>query len=258
MTTAKALTVAQPTEVTFQQIERMAQAAAKSGLFGVKDVDQAMALMMIAQAEGMHPALAARDYHIINGKPALKSDTMLARFQQAGGRVDWKEYTDAKVVGVFSHPQAGSVTVDWTIERAITAGLMRNPTWKNYPRAMLRARVISEGVRTCYPGVAVGTYTVEEMQDIEPTNVTPQTHAQKVDEVVQTAANIGSALTAAELDEYRAHIQSASSQEDLSRVFAAAWVHAKQARDKFAADDLKQAYDARKQELTPIASEVQS
>jgi hypothetical protein len=33
---------------------------------------------------------------------------------------------------------------------------------------MLRARCISEGVRTVYPGIAVGVYTVEEVQDMQP------------------------------------------------------------------------------------------
>ena len=38
--------------------------------------------------------------------------------------------------------------------------------WKNYPRAMLRARVVSEGIRTVFPGVVLGVYTPEEVQDI--------------------------------------------------------------------------------------------
>ena len=59
--------------ITVSEVERMANAVAKSGLFGVKNVEQAMALMLIAQAEGMHPAIAARDFHVIQGRPALKS-----------------------------------------------------------------------------------------------------------------------------------------------------------------------------------------
>ena len=75
--------------VPVDQIERMALAVAKSGLFGVKTPDQAMALMLVAQAEGMHPAIAARDYHVINGRPTLRADAMLARIQAAGGKVEW-------------------------------------------------------------------------------------------------------------------------------------------------------------------------
>jgi hypothetical protein len=61
----------------------------------------------------------------------------------------------------------GSIEVDWTIQQAKTAGLTGKDVWKQYPRAMLRARVISEGIRTVYPGVAVGVYTPEEIADAD-------------------------------------------------------------------------------------------
>jgi hypothetical protein len=159
--------------VPVDQVERMALAVAKSGLFGVKTPDQAMALMLIAQAEGLHPAIAARDYHIINNRPTLKADAMLARFHTAGGTVRWGEYTEKRVVGTFSHPQGGSVEIEWTLDMAMAAGLTKNPTWKSYPRQMLRARCISEGIRTVFPGVVVGTYTPEEAEDMDPQTAQP-------------------------------------------------------------------------------------
>lgn len=160
--------------VPYSDIERMAVAVAKSQLFGMKTPEQAIALMLVAQSENLHPARAAMEYHVINGRPALKADAMLARFQSAGGKVEWKDYTDEKVSGVFSHPQGGSVTIDWTIDRAKQAGVYgKNPTWKSYPRAMLRSRCISEGIRTVYPGVSVGIYTPEEVQDFAEKDVTP-------------------------------------------------------------------------------------
>lgn len=154
--------------VPLSDMQTMAKSVAESNLFGIKTPQQAMALMLIAQAEGTHPALAARDFHIIQGRPAIKADAMLARFQTAGGVVEWVEYTDAKVSGRFSHAQSSPkpVLIEWTFEQARKIGLTGKDNWKNYPRAMLRARVISEGVRTCYPGIAVGTYTVEEVQDM--------------------------------------------------------------------------------------------
>lgn len=169
--------------VPVDQIERMAVSVARSGLFGVKTPDQAMALMLIAQAEGLHPAIAARDYHVINGRPALRADAMLARFQAAGGKVEWGEYTDTKVVGKFSHPSGGSVEIAWTTKMAESAGLTRNPTWKSYPRQMLRSRCISEGIRTVFPGVVVGTYTPEEVGDMEPREPVRMRDMGTVDEV---------------------------------------------------------------------------
>jgi len=153
--------------VPVADIEKMATAVAKSGLFGVKTPEQAMALMLIAQAEGYHPAMAARDYHIIQGRPTLKADAMLARFQSSGGKVEWTQYTDKVVEAIMSHPQGGSITLSWTLEQAKSIGLVKGGSgWEKYPRAMLRARVISEGIRTVYPGCIAGTYTPEEVMDM--------------------------------------------------------------------------------------------
>ena len=164
--------------VSFSEMDQMAGAIAASGLFGMKDKNSVLALMAVAQAEGLHPATAARDFHIIQGRPALKADAMLARFQQAGGKVDWKEYTDDKVTGVFSHPNGGELAVTWTIEQAKNIGLVKPGSgWQRFPRAMLRSRCISEGIRSVFPGSVTGFYSPEEVQDFEP----PPKHLGKVE-----------------------------------------------------------------------------
>lgn len=165
----------QATMIPYADMERMADCIAKSGLFGVKTPVQALALMLLAQSEGMHPVTAARDYHIIQGRPALKADTMLARFQAAGGTVRWDTYTDKSVSATFSHPHGGSVKIEWTIDQAKAAKLTGKDVWQQYPRAMLRARVISEGIRTVYPGVLAGMYTPEEVRDMSDIQGTAET-----------------------------------------------------------------------------------
>lgn len=153
----------------------MAEAFAKSKLFGVKNPEEAMALMLIAQAENLHPAAAIRDYHIIQGKPALKADAMLARFQSAGGSVKWKELSDKIVKAEFSHPSGGTAEISWTMEDAKRAGFASKDNWQKFPRQMLRARVVSEGIRTVFPGVVVGAYTPEEVQDFDDKPTVQQT-----------------------------------------------------------------------------------
>lgn len=157
--------------MSFEHKRLLAASIVKSGMFGLKDEAQAFTLMALAEAEGLHPAKAVQEFHVIQGRPALKADAMLARFQRAGGSVQWTCYTDEKAEGTFSHPQGGSITIDWTIERAKKIGLAGKDNWKHYPRAMLRARCISEGVRTLYPGAASGVYTVEEIEDMPPLQV---------------------------------------------------------------------------------------
>ena len=150
--------------VPLNDIKEMAEVAAKSKMFGFKSPDEAMAIMLLCQAENLHPAIAMRDFHVIQGRPALKADAMLARFQQAGGSVKWEEYTDERVTGNFSHPNGGSVSVTRTFEMAKKIGLTGKDNWRNYARAMLRARCVSEGVRTVYPGCVTGLYTPEEVE----------------------------------------------------------------------------------------------
>lgn len=150
----------------------IAQMIAQSGLFGAKTEAEAFALMLLADAEGLHPAIAARDYHIIEGKPSMRADAMLARFQSAGGRVRWVKLSDTEVTAVFSHEAGGEAEITWTMTMAskiTTKGkpLTQKDNWRNYPRQMLKARVISEGVRTVFPGIAAGIYTPEEVQDFD-------------------------------------------------------------------------------------------
>lgn len=146
-------------------MERMAKAFAASKLFGVQNLDQALALMLVAQAEGRHPASAAQDYNIIQGRPAKKADAMLRDFLSAGGKVEWHTLTDEAADATFSHPSGGSARIDWTLKRATAAGIA-NPMWKKYPRQMLRSRTVSEGVRTVCPGATSGMYVPEEVHDI--------------------------------------------------------------------------------------------
>jgi hypothetical protein len=150
--------------VPLDDVQRMGKAIAESGLFGIKTPAQAIALMLVAQAEGRHPASAAQDYHIISGRPSLKADAMLGRFLACRGRVEWHELTDAIADATFHHESGGSVRLTWDMARAKAAGLLGNPTWKKYPRAMLRARLVSEGVRTVFPAVLGGMYTPEEVK----------------------------------------------------------------------------------------------
>lgn len=152
---------------SIQDIESMAKAAVKSGLFGVKNQDQAVALMLLAQSEQMHPFSICTQFDIIQGRPALKSQAALARFQAAGGKIQWIERTDIKASAKFHHPSGGELIVEWTLEMAKAAGLTGKQTWVQYPRQLLSARVLAEGVRSVLPGCLNGIYLAEEVQDFD-------------------------------------------------------------------------------------------
>lgn len=149
-----------------KDMQTMAEAVARSGLFGMKSADQALALMLVAQSENQHPATITQDYDIIQGKACRKTHSVMARFQQMGGKVEWHQLTDTIADATFSHPAGGSLRIEWTIDQARKANLTGKDNWKNYPRAMLRARVIAEGVRAVYPAAIGGMMIAEEAADV--------------------------------------------------------------------------------------------
>jgi hypothetical protein len=155
-----------PVLVSVGDIEVMAKAVSQSGLFGMTQ-PQAVTLMLLAQAKGIHPISAVERYHVIQGRPAMKADAMLADFQAKGGIVDWHKHDHLSCSATFSAPNLKTpVTVTWTLDDAKKAQLLKNPMWEKYPRQMLRARVISEGIRMAMPGILAGIYTPEEVVDM--------------------------------------------------------------------------------------------
>ena len=151
---------------TMNDMERVALAIAKGGLFGSTDPNAVLTLCMLAQAEGQHPAVVFRDYHIISGKPAKKSEAMQRDFLMSGGKIEWHRLDDDCVDATFSHAAGGTVRITWDNARVQQAQLGNNPMHKKYPRQMKKARVIAEGVRTVWPSATSGLYESGEVQDI--------------------------------------------------------------------------------------------
>jgi hypothetical protein len=242
---ANELTTAQA--VPFQQIERMAAAVAKSGMFAVKTQEGALTLMLIAQAEGVMPAQAMMDYDLIQGKPCLKSAAMLARFQRNGGKVRWIRSDDEVASAEFSHPSGGTLTITWDQNRIKQAGLDSKDMHRKFPAQMRRARCISEGIRAIAPQcIPAGMYAVEEVQDMQ--DVTPAPVS-----IVAAVQATATRLTEDEVSEHLTAIKGAADIGSLTTAFSAAWKHGGEARDTAAKDLFKATYDARKAELTVTA-----
>jgi hypothetical protein len=153
-------------------LERIAAIIAKSGMGGFKTPEQATVAMLLALAEGIPLGRVIHEYHVINGRLSLRSECMLARFQKAGGTIQYIDRGPACVTVCASHPKGGSLTVSWTMTRAREAGLTANPTWQKHPTAMLSARATAEAVRAVYPACLSGIITEEEAVEI----TTPPAH----------------------------------------------------------------------------------
>lgn len=224
--------------IPFGEMESMASYIVKSRLFGAKDEAQAMSLMLLAQAEGMHPMAAIQDFDIVQGRPARKTHSILARFQAAGGSVAWEEISGARACGSFSHKQGGSLRVEWTIEQAKRVGLTGKDNWKNYPQAMLRARCIAEGVRAVYPGAIGGMLSVEEAQDV----------------IAAPPRNMGHVIEETDIGTLRNKLADSVTRAVTEQALTDAWkagvVEIRKTGDMDLYNHFKAAVAARKQELT--------
>lgn len=155
-----------------EAIKVMGSMIAESGMFGCQKHEQGMVLAMQCLAEGKAPLELAKTYHIVEGKLSMRADAMLGRFLTTGGKVKWLERTNDKVSANFSHGDNENVLIEASLEDMKKNGVAMDKTgkylkanWQKFPRQMLTARVISEGVRLLAPQLIAGVYTPEEVQD---------------------------------------------------------------------------------------------
>jgi hypothetical protein len=191
---------------TFEQMGVMAKAVADSKMFGVENQAQAMALMLLCQAEGLHPIMALRRYHIIEGRPAFRADALQGEFEKEGA-ILWHQRDEKMCAATFfrhhvAHldaqaiprakerfkrlckgedasdlAQVDEVTIIRTIEDAVAKRVamrwdktgnkwVMKHNWLQSPRQMLHARCLTEGVRAVNPGLIAGVYIEDEILDI--------------------------------------------------------------------------------------------
>ena len=154
---------------TFDEAARAAQAMAQSGYFAdAKQTAQAMVKILAGHEMGFDTFASMTGIHIIKGKPVVGANLMAAAVKQHP-KYDYrvKAMEDSHVCIAFYQGQTHLGDAEFTIADAKTAGLTGRDNWRNYPRNMLFARAISNGVRWYCPDVFAGNavYTPDELDD---------------------------------------------------------------------------------------------
>lgn len=152
-------------------LQRLARLFAASGMFGrgaSPDAQLAQcAVQLLAGMEaGCSPFQSITGIHVINGKPGFSAQ-LLAQAIKKHSRYDYRvlEKTD-KICRIRFLENGEELGVEaFTAEMAERAGLLKNPTWRQYPEAMLFARCLTSGMRTHCPDALGGhtPYTPEEL-----------------------------------------------------------------------------------------------
>lgn len=167
-------------------LKEQAKMAIVSGLLPKHIVkpEQAVIIAMKGKELGIPFMQAMSGITVIQGKPALSAELMLALIYRnvPGAQINFltdpeKAHTECAVE--MARPHGKPQRFKFTLEDAKRAGLLSNPSWTKYPAAMLRARTVSAAARAVFPDAIMGCYTPEEIGgevvDAEPTELLQST-----------------------------------------------------------------------------------
>ena len=164
-------------------LEASARLLMQSPMLGITAPGDAFVLAWHCLTEGISPLEFSKRYHIIGGKLTMRADYMHAAFRAAGGRIEWVNTGEDGIEAVgnfFADADAQPVRVAFSIEDARKL-LGKNTKhncdaidapgsgWTKDRGAMLRARVISKGIRMVAPEVIAGVYTQDELETVAAT-----------------------------------------------------------------------------------------
>ena len=129
----------------------------------IKTPAQAVAIILTGQELGMPPMRALRSLQMVKGKVSESADSQLARFKSDGGRAEFLELTDTAATLRLRHPNGDEHTESFTLADAQKAGLAGpGSMYQKYPKAMLRSRAITGGLKSLGWEGGSGVYDPDE------------------------------------------------------------------------------------------------
>jgi hypothetical protein len=166
---ARGLALAQRNDdaADFGGLVRMGDALIRTGFLPahIKNGVSFAAIVLMGRELGMGTMAACRKLQVIKGTVTERADSQLARFKSAGGKSQFKELTEARAVLWLRHPNGDEHTETFSIEDAKRAGLSSNDNYSKHPKAMLRSRAITAGLKSIGWEGAVGIYDPDEIAD---------------------------------------------------------------------------------------------
>lgn len=126
--------------------------------------DNVLAAWLYGRALGFDLTTSMRMIHVVDGKPTLSAEAMLALVRRAGHSVSGEMSAERAKINGRRTDTGDAMTVEFTWADAERAGLTRKDNWKTYPAAMLWARAVSQLCRVLFPDVLLGmAYVPEEL-----------------------------------------------------------------------------------------------
>lgn len=166
---------------TFDELTRAGQLLAQSNMFGINNAAAGFVVAATCHQQGMSLMEFGRTYHIIDGRPSMRADAMLAEFRKAGGKCRLIENSTTKAEAEFEF-EGQKCKFSYTMDDARRTGdcfksdgktLKHN--WERRADDMLWARMVSRAVRRMAPEINAGLYPPEEVGDMPATPPAPPT-----------------------------------------------------------------------------------
>ena len=129
---------------------------------------------------GLAPMQALQNIAVINGKPSVYGDAMMALVQASAVCEDVEEYFENEgtpnpvAVCIAKRKNRKPVVAKFSVEDAKRAGLWaKQGPWSAYPKRMMQMRARGFALRDAFPDVLKGLISAEEAQDY-PDEAKPQ------------------------------------------------------------------------------------
>ena len=132
---------------------------------------------------GLQPMQAMQNIAVINGRPSIWGDAMIALVRACPAFEYINEtQTDKEATCIIKRKGEPEAVRTFSLEDAKRAGLTgKSGPWTQYPKRMMQMRARSWALRDVFPDVLKGMICAEEALDSGPRDVTP---------VTRTAANL--------------------------------------------------------------------
>ena len=127
----------------------------------IKTGAQAAAIVMAGRELGMGPMRAIRSLVLVKGKVQENADSQLSRFKADGGRAVFKELTGEHAVLWLRHPNGDEHEEVFAMTDAVKAQI-KSHMYDKHPKAMLRSRAITAGLKSIGWEGGVGAYDPDE------------------------------------------------------------------------------------------------
>lgn len=182
MTTSTALQISNKERTSLASVDPIAFsntfAIAAARMCGSKNLEDGKAVALTCWQENLTLLEFGRRYHIIQGKPTMRADAMLAEFRQNhGGNYVVKERSEKEAKIDFTDRYGNSYPMSLTWQEA-EASRWPWVDWKDHAkglkdswatpldrRNMLFARLVSDSLRAIAPELVAGVYEESELTD---------------------------------------------------------------------------------------------